>query len=130
MPRFSSYSLERLSTCDIRLQDLFLRVVENFDCKVTCGHRTEEAQNKAYSEGRSKVEWPNSKHNGTPSQAVDIAPYPINYSDTRRFCYFAGFVLGTAQAMGIKIRWGGDWDQDTEVLDNKFNDLMHFELVP
>ena len=31
--------------------------------------------------------------------------------------------------MGIKIRWGGDWDSDTQVNDNKFDDLVHFEEI-
>jgi hypothetical protein len=30
--------------------------------------------------------------------------------------------------MGIKIRWGGDWDMDTETKDNNFDDLVHFEI--
>jgi len=30
--------------------------------------------------------------------------------------------------MGIRLRWGGDWDGDTELDDNKFDDLPHFEL--
>jgi len=30
--------------------------------------------------------------------------------------------------MGMKIRWGGDWDMDTQTKDNKFDDLVHFEL--
>jgi hypothetical protein len=30
--------------------------------------------------------------------------------------------------MGINLRWGGDWDQDWEVKDNKFDDFPHFEL--
>ena len=41
---------------------------------------------------------------------------------------FAGFVLGVANQMGINLRWGGDWDQDFEVQDNKFDDFPHFEL--
>ena len=30
--------------------------------------------------------------------------------------------------MGIPVRWGGDWDDDTEVKDTGFKDLPHFEL--
>jgi hypothetical protein len=30
--------------------------------------------------------------------------------------------------MGIELRWGGDWDQDFEVKDNRFDDFPHFEL--
>ncbi len=44
-----------------------------------------------------------------------------------RFYYFAGFVMGTAAAMGVRLRWGGDWDGDTELDDQKFRDLVHFE---
>jgi hypothetical protein len=47
-----------------------------------------------------------------------------------RFRYFAGFVVGIGAMLDIQIRWGGDWDRDTEVRDNRaFNDLAHFELV-
>ena len=44
-----------------------------------------------------------------------------------RFYFFGGFVLGLAVSMGIKIRWGGDWDSDREILDQNFDDLPHFE---
>ena len=30
---------------------------------------------------------------------------------------------------GIPLRWGGDWDVDTELKDNDFDDLPHFELL-
>ena len=44
-----------------------------------------------------------------------------------RFYFFGGFVLGLAVSLGIKIRWGGDWDSDREILDQNFDDLPHFE---
>jgi hypothetical protein len=28
----------------------------------------------------------------------------------------------------LKIRWGGDWDMYTKTKDNKFDDLVHFEI--
>jgi hypothetical protein len=31
--------------------------------------------------------------------------------------------------MGIAIRWGGDWDQDGFVADERFLDMPHFELI-
>lgn len=61
--------------------------------------------------------------------AVDVVPYPVDWQDRDRFHYFAGFVLGMATARGVKLRWGGDWDSDTEVDDNVFDDLPHFELA-
>ena len=32
------------------------------------------------------------------------------------------------RSMGVNLRWGGDWDQDFEVQDNKFDDFPHFEI--
>ena len=128
MPRFGKRSKKRLATCDDRLQDLFKKVIKYFDCTVIQGHRGEAEQNQAYDAGRSKLRYPDGKHNADPSKAVDVAPYPIDWSDRDRFHYFGGFVLGIAAQMGLKIRWGGDWDRDTQVKDNKFDDLPHFEI--
>jgi peptidoglycan L-alanyl-D-glutamate endopeptidase CwlK len=128
MPRFGKRSKKRLATCDDRLQDLFKEVIKYFDCTVIQGHRGEAEQNQAYDAGRSKLRYPDGKHNADPSKAVDVAPYPIDWSDRDRFHYFGGFVLGIASQIGLKIRWGGDWDRDTEVKDNKFDDLPHFEI--
>lgn len=128
MPQFSRQSAERLATCHPDLQDLFEEVVQHFDCTVLCGHRTEEDQDQKYLQGLSRKRWPDSKHNQQPSLAVDVAPYPINWADHGRFRTFGGFVLGVAAARGLSIRWGGDWDQDTQTKDNRFDDLPHFEL--
>jgi peptidoglycan L-alanyl-D-glutamate endopeptidase CwlK len=128
MPRFGKRSISRLKTCDQKLQELFYEVVKHFDCSIIEGNRGEERQNKAYADGKSKVKYPNGKHNKFPSVAVDVAPYPIDWSDRDRFHYFGGFVLGVAKQMGMNIRWGGDWNQDTETKDNKFDDLVHFEI--
>lgn len=129
MPAFSKRSRDRLSTTHPNLQRLFTEVVKHFDCTILCGHRTKEEQNKAYAEGNSKLKWPRSKHNTKPSIAVDVIPYPIRWKDRERMHLFAGYVIGLAHSMGIGIRWGGDWDSDTEVNDNNFDDLVHFELV-
>ena len=133
MPRFGSRSKKRLATCDDRLQDLFKEVVKHFDCSVIQGHRGKADQNKAFDEGRSKLRYPDGKHNASPSRAVDVAPYPVDWEDRDRFHYFSGFVMGMATKLErkvptLKLRWGGDWDQDTEVKDNRFDDLVHFEI--
>tara|TARA_R100000049_G_C1942850_1_gene87291 strand:- start:744 stop:1133 length:390 start_codon:yes stop_codon:yes gene_type:complete len=129
MPRFSSRSIGRLKTCDLKLQQLFDTVVKGFDCTILEGHRDGERQNKLFDEGRTKVRYPHGKHNDSPSQAVDVAPYPLDWNDRDRFHYFAGYVMGIAKQMGISLRFGGDWNMDTQVKDNKFDDLVHFELV-
>ena len=125
---FSQNSLKQLRTCHPDLQELFFAVVEEFDCTILEGERDEETQNILFTEGKSKVTYPNSKHNNSPSLAVDVAPYPIDWEDTDRFYYFAGFVMGVASQLGIKIRFGGDWNKDNQVKDTRFKDLCHFEM--
>jgi peptidoglycan L-alanyl-D-glutamate endopeptidase CwlK len=128
MPKFGKTSNSRLETCDMRIQKLFNEVVKHFDCSILEGHRGKKAQNKAYKEGKSKVVYPDGKHNQIPSVAVDAVPYPIDWKDRERMTYFAGFVLGVALQMDLKIRWGGDWNMNTELKDNNFDDLPHFEI--
>ena len=128
MPAFSQKSLDQLATCDVRLQKVFFEVIKHFDCVVLEGHRNEEKQNAAFASGHSKLKWPNGNHNSMPSKAVDVAPFPVDWNDSKRFYYFAGFVMATAKAMGIKLRFGGDWNRDTQLKDNKFNDLVHWEI--
>ena len=128
MPKFGRKSRERIATCDKDLQNLFTEVVRYFDCSVLVGFRGKNEQNRAFKEGRSKVRWPRGKHNTNPSSAIDVAPYPIDWDDRERFLYFGGFVKGCAYQMGLPLRWGGDWDNDTSLSDNKFDDLVHFEI--
>lgn len=129
MARFGKKSNANLRTCDPRLIEIFDAVVVWFDCSIIAGHRGEAAQNAAYDAGNSQLRWPDGNHNEYPSKAVDAAPYPIDWGDRERMTLFAGVVIGYARALGHTIRWGGDWDQDTEVADNKFDDLVHFEIV-
>ncbi len=128
MPSFSQRSQTRLNTCDPRLVEVLEEVIKHWDCTILQGERTKEEQDEFFRTGRSKVQWPNSKHNSRPSKAVDVAPYPIDWNDTRRFDYFAGFVKGIATSRGITLRWGGDWDSDNDQSDQTFNDLPHFEI--
>ena len=134
MPKYGKRSLENLNSCDPKLQELFNEVIKHVDCSIICGHRGEEAQNKAFNEGHSKLKFPDSKHNKKPSKAVDSPPYfkvkpHIRWNDKEAFCLFAGKVLGIAAMMGIKIRWGGNWDGDDELHDQTFFDGPHFELI-
>lgn len=127
MPRFSSKSKERLASCDPKLVRLFEKVVEEYDCTVLEGHRSAERQKQLMADGRSRVSF--SQHMHSPSRAVDVAPFPIDWEDSERFYHFAGYVKGIARGMGIGVRWGGDWDGDFDFSDNRFDDLVHFELL-
>ena len=128
MPKFGKRSMSKLETCHEDLQQIFYQVIKHFDCPVTEGHRGEEEQNKYFEAGKSNVKFPKGRHNSYPSRAIDVAPYPIDYNDLDRFYYFAGFVKGVAAMLDIPIRWGGDWNDDTQVKDTGFKDLPHFEL--
>jgi len=129
MPRFGKKSKEQLATCDERLIKIFNEVIKTVDCSVLEGHRSEDRQNALYEEGKTKVKYPQGRHNKFPSRAADVVPYPIDWDDRERFHLFAGFVLGIANQMGIKLRWGGDWNINWFVDDNKFDDFPHFELT-
>tara|TARA_R100000458_G_C8271043_1_gene245774 strand:+ start:953 stop:1342 length:390 start_codon:yes stop_codon:yes gene_type:complete len=128
MPKFGRKSKERLATCDEKLQKVFNEVIKYVDCSVLEGHREKDRQNKLFEEGKTKVKYPNGRHNRYPSSAVDVTPYPVDWEDRERQTLFAGFVIGVASQMGIKLRWGGDWDMDFQVVDNRFDDFPHFEL--
>ena len=128
MPKFGKKSKERLNTCNERLQKVFNEVIKHVDCSVLEGHREKDRQNKLYEEGKTKVKYPNGGHNRQPSSAVDVTPYPVDWEDRERQTLFAGFVIGVASQMNINLRWGGDWDQDFQVVDNRFDDFPHFEL--
>lgn len=139
MPHFGSQSRANLATCHPALQRLMERVVLGFDCKVTQGWRGEKEQNEMFEMDRSQRRWPDSEHNhldedGNPqSLGIDVVPYPVQWPTTPRewyrWYYFAGYVMGVAAQLGIPLRSGLDWDMDTDVLDQKFNDGPHFELI-
>jgi len=128
MPYFGKKSKERLNTCESNLQKVFNEVIKHVDCSVLEGHREKDRQNKLFKEGKTKVKYPDGRHNRQPSSAVDVTPYPVDWKDRERQTLFAGFVIGVASQMGINLRWGGDWDQDFQVVDNRFDDFPHFEL--
>ena len=129
MPKFGNKSKQRLSTCHDDLQKVFNEVIKYVDCSVLEGHRDERRQEKLYAEGKTKVHYPMGRHNTKPSRAVDVVPYPVDWNDRERFHLFSGFVLGLARGMGVTLRWGGDWNMNFEVDDNKFDDFPHFELI-
>ncbi len=129
MPRFSKRSRDNLDTCDERLQRVCERVIEQFDFTVLEGYRTLERQRELLRQGKTKLPPGKSAHNRNPSTAVDVAPYPIDWSDIRRFDILAGFMFQAAAEEGVTLRWGGDWDRDWELSDQTFNDLPHFEIV-
>lgn len=136
MNKFSKRSRANLNTCHPDLRLIMETVLGLYDITIVEGHRPRARQKELFDQGKSKIDGftRKGKHNYSPSLAVDIAPYPINWTDRERFYYLAGIVLTVAEflyTMGKTqhlVRWGGDWDKDTDFDDNTFDDLPHFEL--
>jgi peptidoglycan L-alanyl-D-glutamate endopeptidase CwlK len=132
--RWGKKSNEILDECHPIFRTIFTKVLEKIDCKAFEGRRSKELQNQYYREGKSKLQWPHSKHNITLnrpiSHAIHVLPYPIDFNNIRRIDHFAGVVRGIAWGhFGIdNLRWGGDWDRDYDNTDQQFHDLAHWEL--
>jgi peptidoglycan L-alanyl-D-glutamate endopeptidase CwlK len=129
MPKFGETSTNNLNSAVPELQEIFREVVKRYDCSVTCGFRGRDAQNQAFENGNSRTKFPHGKHNRLPSEAVDAPPYPIDWNNKKRFYHFAGYVMRVAEDLGHEIRWGGDWDSDLDLDDQKFFDLVHWEYI-
>jgi len=126
----TNVSRQRMTELDSRLV-LLLSDLDaiGFPYQVAVAHRGEEAQNKAHAEGKSDKEWPDSNHNTIPATAVDLVPDPLDYKDRERFVWMAGLMMGFAFKRGIKLRWGGDFNRNWKIRDEKLQDLTHFELI-
>jgi peptidoglycan LD-endopeptidase CwlK len=125
--KYSNKSKQILDGCHEDLQRLFNEVIKHVDCSIISGYREKDIQNSLYRSGKSKLKYPDSKHNFVPSNAVDATPYPIDWNDKERLYYFVGYVLGIASQMKIKIRSGADWNMNNNLRDQTFFDLCHFE---
>lgn len=131
MPAFSEASKRELDTLDPRLQDILNFCIKYHDFKIIQGKRTVAEAADTVKAGVSHTN--HSKHVyplNAPSLAVDVAPWPVDWKDTGRFYYLAGYILAVAkEKFGVTLRYGGDWDSDGEIRDQTFNDLGHFEIV-
>lgn len=129
MPTFGKISKQRLVGVSLDLRAILDEAIKYTDFSVIWGHRDMQAQNEAFSDGRSHKRWPTSKHNAWPSHAVDIVPYPGGYdSSIKEFYEMATYIYQAASQEQTPIRWGGHWKNYTGKgeLDR---DWSHFELV-
>lgn len=119
--KYSKKSLRKILTCHEDIQALCFELIKYRDITILEGHRTKERQDQLKEEGKSQLNWPHSRHNSFPSEAVDMVPYPIpDWNDIPKFEEFKEFVKGIADELGIKIQAGGDWPS--------FRDYPHYEL--
>jgi len=129
-------SEKKLSQCHSLLQAVIRHAAREMDMNVSCGHREQDEQDAAFTSGKSKVQWPNGKHNSLPSLAVDVQPLingKIIWGNTPRemfqIGYMSGRIMQAAKDMDVKVRWGADWDGDIDTIETDFLDSFHFELV-
>jgi peptidoglycan L-alanyl-D-glutamate endopeptidase CwlK len=119
---FGATSRRHRDTCEPALQRVLDEAIKHYDFSVIWGHRTQAAQDQAFRTGHSQLEWPNSKHNKTPSRAFDVIPYPGGFdSSDEEFYKLATYILSAASLLGVPIRWGGHW--------KNLKDMAHFELM-
>ena len=137
MPKFGKQSQDRLATCHPKIQLIMNEAIKTYDFTVLCGTRTPEEQYELYKKGRelqADGTWKKtgatvtnidgrtkkSEHNYSPSHAIDIAPYPIDWNNIARFTELSKVVKQCAKNLGIKIEYGGDW--------TSLKDYPHYQL--
>jgi len=127
----------KLSSCHPTLVKLMEYAIKDFKFIIICGYRNKQDQNAAYNAKKSKVIYPNSKHNSQPSLAVDIAPvklnkdytYWIDWKDIDLFIELYNHIKECSNELGIKIRWGGDFNMDGDITTTDAWDKSHYELI-
>lgn len=137
--KLSARSLSRLEGVHPDLVRIVKRAIEitRQDFSVLEGVRTPERQAELYAQGRSKpgqiVTWTMTSNHFKQADgyghAVDLVPYPLDWSDLKAFDAIAMAMFDAADELGLKIRWGADWDQDGNIREKGESDSPHFELV-
>lgn len=88
---------------------------------ISWSHRDKDSQEEAYSEGKTKLHYPNSKHNKLPAEALDLFELndqgiaiwnPMTFAD----------IASESEKDGDPIMWGGRW--------KTIGDTDHFQYKP
>ena len=130
--KFGQRSYQKLQSCAPALIDIAEDAINHspVDFTIVWGMRGEQIQNALFESGASRKRWPESKHNQTPSLALDFAPWVqhrIDWEDTHIFALIAGVFFACAGPG--QLRWGGDWDGDGTTKDQTLMDWGHIELL-
>lgn len=139
-PTYGARSSRVLTTLHPDLRRVFQTILSlGYDHSLIEGYRDQETQDFYYDTGRSKVRFPDGKHNTKPSLAVDVMPWfkdrpHIDWQHSQSIAHFAGVVRGVASMLYTMgeirhlVRWGGDWDKDYDVREKQWDDTPHYEL--
>jgi peptidoglycan LD-endopeptidase CwlK len=137
--KLGNRSLDNLANVHPELVKIVQRAIEltKQDFLVLEGVRTPARQKELYAQGRTrpgrKVTWTlNSNHFINKAtgfgHAVDIVPWPIDWSDTKKFDEMSKAMFAAAKEQGTGLRWGADWDGDKKPREKGEYDSPHFEL--
>lgn len=107
------------------------------DFMVLEGVRTLARQQQLYDQGRKTagpiVTWTmNSRHlpgKDGLGRAVDLVPFPVDWNSTAKFDAIANAMFAAAKELGVKLRYGGDWDGDGKRRERGETDSPHFEIT-
>ena len=139
-----TYSLGQQSRARLKgVHPDLVRVVEHAikrtttDFMVLEGVRTPARQRELYAQGRTKpgqvVTWTLTSNHFAKADgyghAVDLCPFPVDWNDLKKFDAIAKAMFSAADELGVKIRWGADWDQDGKPRERGESDSPHFELA-
>jgi peptidoglycan L-alanyl-D-glutamate endopeptidase CwlK len=140
-----SYSLSQRSISNLRgvhpdLVAVVKRAIEitEQDFIVIEGVRTQERQDELWAQGRTKpgqiVTWTKdaSSHGigkDGYGHAVDICPFPVDWNSIMKFDLIYVAMMAAAQELGVRLRYGGDWDMDGKLREKGETDSPHFELA-
>jgi hypothetical protein len=154
MKKFSQRSMIQIDTMESDLSKVFIEALKwsDIDFGITQGSRTVSQQQKYFDDGKSKI----NPKKYTPEKLIEVAKHIVNNVkplsragdiyiyvplkkslayDIKHLCFVGGVITSTANRMfdngeiEIKIRWGGNWDKDGEIItDQSFQDLPHFEI--
>lgn len=119
----------------VRVVERAIELTEQ-DFAVIEGVRTPERQRQLYAQGRTApgqvVTWTmHSRHFAGPDgygRAVDVVPWPVDWSSTAKFDAIAQAMRAAAAELGVPIRWGADWDQDGTPRERGESDSPHWEM--
>lgn len=111
---------EKLKQADDRLANWALLLRASIpELHISWSYRDELSQTKAFKSGHSKLQWPDSKHNTLPSQALDFFQIDANGVAYWQPRWLASALGPAAKAAGFV--YGGDWV--------RFKDFSHVELA-
>lgn len=87
---------------------------------ISCSYRGPEAQNLAFQSGMSKLQYPNSRHNRMPAEALDLFALSTENIASFPYKFYLKIWDATLRRNYVSIEWGGNW--------KSFKDYPHFQL--